>query len=354
MSKECHILGIMSGSSLDGVDWSVIRFHTPEINSVPQYEWVETGHFAYPGEWVDLLRTIHTLSISDWMDLDVKYARFIAGEIKRRVKSLPRVQLVGWHGHTSAHHPENGWTLALGHGQTVATHLNIPVVSDFRRKDVALGGQGAPLAPLVDQDFFSAYDAAINLGGIANMTLLGDSPKAFDVCGCNQILNQLAHKLGGQMDKDGRWAAAGSLNHAVLDQLNSWSFLHQPPPKSMGNHSVSEFYAKHLYEAAYPTKDLLFTAIEHISSSILQFIPRNKTHRILLSGGGARNTYLVQRLKEKGSTHQWTVATNPWLDYKEAFLMAYMAYRHQINKNNVFSTWTGGARNHKGGVRYNP
>jgi len=354
MSKNMHILGVMSGSSLDGVDLAVIRFSHAGSNETPHFEWIETGHFPYPKKWVEHLKGIHELSIGEWMRLDVAYSQYIAGEIKKCLKSLGKVDAIGWHGHTSAHHPEQGWTLALGHGQTLATALNIPVISEFRRKDVALGGQGAPLAPIVDAHFFPNFDIAINLGGIANLTIFANENVALDVCGCNQILNQLAQKLNAKMDIDGRWAAEGAVQKEVLEHLNSWSYLTQPPPKSLGNHSVSEFYGAQLYGLDKNPKDLLSTAIEHITTAILQTIPDNKRQQILLSGGGARNKFLVQRLKEKGAVHQWTVASYPWLDYKEAFLMAYMAYRYQTNKNNVFSTWTGSAHNHRGGVRHNP
>lgn len=354
MSKSIHILGMMSGSSLDGMDLALIRFQERTNSDIPDFEWVATGHFSYSDAWIENLKGIHELSIADWMKLDIEFCRYVAQELEAREKMTALADVIGWHGHTSAHHPEQEWTLALGNGQTLSTALGKPVMAEFRRKDVAQGGQGAPLAPIVDAHFFPEVDVAINLGGIANMTLLSGEQAAFDVSGCNQVLNHLAEKLGSPMDTDGQWAAAGSIQTEILEMLNSWSYLNLPAPKSLNNQSVSEFYGQIFSQNNVLPKDALATTVEHITHAILSHLSDNKTQRILLSGGGARNLYLIRRLREKAPQHDWTLAPGPWVDYKEAFLMAYMAYRLMNEKNNVFSCWTGGERDHQGGMLYNP
>jgi len=354
MSKPIHILGMMSGSSLDGMDLGLIRFHEEGASDIPQFDWVATDHFAYSDLWVEKLRGIHDLSVADWMKLDVEYCRYVAQELRFFKKWVDKTDLIGWHGHTSAHHPDEGWTLALGNGQTLAATLGKPVVAEFRRKDVAQGGQGAPLAPIVDAHFFPEVDVAINLGGIANMTLLSQGQAAFDVSACNQVLNHLAQILGAEMDMDGQWAAFGTVQAEILNSLNSWSYLRSSAPKSLDNKSITQFYGRVFSKFEANPKDLLATVVEHITDAIHMHLDCNKKQQILLSGGGARNLFLVQRLREKAPQHDWVLAPGLWLDYKEAFLMAYMAYRFINDKNNVFSSWTGGVRDHLGGTLYNP
>ena len=354
MSKAIHILGMMSGSSLDGMDLGLIRFQKVGASDIPQFDWVATDHFAYSNFWVQKLRGIHDLSIADWMKWDVEFCRYVVRKLNNFKKWVDKADIIGWHGHTSAHHPNEGWSLALGNGQTLATTLGKPVVAEFRRKDVAQGGQGAPLAPIVDAHFFPEVDVAINLGGITNMTLLSQGRAAFDVCGCNQVLTHLAQSLGASMDKDGQWAASGTVQTEILSSLNSWSYLSLSAPKSLDNQSISHFYGRVLSEFEADSKDLLATVVEHIADAIHMHLDRNKKQQILLSGGGARNLFLIRRLREKAPQHDWDLAPGLWLDYKEAFLMAYMAYRFINDKNNVFSTWTGGARDHCGGTIYNP
>ena len=249
---------------------AVLRF-SPEAsnNEIPTFDWVSTAHIDYPQKWIDRLRSLPKLPINEWMPLDIEYCQFIAAAVRDKIDSLKGIDALSWHGHTSAHHPKQGWTLALGNGQTLATELKIPVITEFRRKDVALGGQGAPLAPIVDQHFFPEFDVALNLGGIANMTRFTDPKAAFDICGCNQLLNQLAHYLGASMDRDGKWAAEGTVNSGILRALNDWSYLKRPTPKSLGNHEVTQFYESRLLALSRKPQDLLATAVEHVVPSII-------------------------------------------------------------------------------------
>ena len=344
----------MSGSSLDGMDMALLRFSPKPNTPIPEFAWINTGHFSYPQHWIDTLKEIHRLPVADWMQADVAFAQYVAEELQSRGHWLSSTDVIAWHGHTSAHHPDQGWTLALGNGQTLATNLETPVIAEFRRKDVAQGGQGAPLAPLVDAHFFPEIDIAINLGGIVNMTKMDSAKAAFDLAGCNQLLNRIARTLGAPMDKDGVWAASGTIDADLLHALNNWSYLSASPPKSLDNQTVTDFYSPLLASSTLSPKDKLATAVEHIADVILAHLQQNKKQQILLSGGGARNIFLVRRLREKAPRHHWMVAPDPWLDYKEAFLMAYMGYLFMRKENNVFSSWTGGKSDHCAGMLYNP
>lgn len=354
MKDSINILGTMSGSSLDGMDLALIRFTPIEEKEVPEIEWVATDHFPYPKSWANALSSLPALSVGDWMSLDVEFSQFVAKKIQSRARLFKSADFIGWHGHTSSHHPEKGWTIALGSGQILASELNTPVIGEFRKKDVALGGQGAPLAPIVDSHFFPNMDIALNLGGIANMTRIKGKDPAFDIVGCNQVLNHLAAKMDEKWDENGSTAESGQVIPELLHELNTWSYLSKSKPKSLDNQAVSNFYKPILDAQPAPVKDLLATSVEHITDSIVSQFPRNKVQKVVLSGGGTRNGFLLKRLKQKGAKHHWNSAPDPWLDYKEAFLMAYMSYLFLKDKNNVFSAWTGGKKNHRAGVRYNP
>ncbi|NBB88266.1 MAG: hypothetical protein GVX96_00560 [Bacteroidetes bacterium] len=354
MKNRLDILGTMSGSSLDGMDLALIRFTSTEEKEVPDIEWIAKDHFSYPKFWESALPSLPGLSVGDWMSLDVEFSRFIAKKIQSRPHLIKTADFIGWHGHTSSHHPEKGWTSAIGNGQILASELNTPVIGEFRKKDVALGGQGAPLAPIVDRHFFPNMDIALNLGGIANMTWIKSKSYAFDIVGCNQILNHLAAKLGRKWDENGSAAASGKVIPELLRELNAWPYLSKPTPKSLDNKIVSNFYKPILDNHPAAVNDLLATSAEHITDSIVDQLPRNKMQKILLSGGGVRNGFLFKRLQQKGAKHHWIAAPGPWINFKEAFLMAYMSYLFLKDKNNVFSAWTGGKKNHCAGVRYNP
>lgn len=341
----------MSGSSLDGMDLALIRFVPVKHSCPPQFEWLAVDHFEYSEVWKENLRRLPQLTIGDWMTLHIAFSQYVADKL-RRIPCVREAELVAWHGHTSAHRPDQHWTSALGDPQALAVSLQLPVIGEFRNKDIALGGQGAPLAPIVDLHFFPDDQAAINLGGIANITRLHPSFRAFDICGCNQVLNAIAEKMGHAMDRDGEISTRGRVNEDLRSHLNDWMYLKEEPPKSLDNAVVKEFYAQIIDREDLAPEDTMATAVEHITDAIATAVRRNKPQKILLSGGGARNINLVNRLRSKCPNDIISVAPSPWLDYKEAFLMAYMAYLYEKKENNVFSKMTGSQRDHIAGVKY--
>jgi anhydro-N-acetylmuramic acid kinase len=351
MSKAITVLGIMSGSSLDGVDLAWIRFSNPgKVPLRPAIEWVATQHVPYSDKWIKRLKTASSLPASKLLELDAAYATYQADILQElQTPHLNDTDVIGWHGHTIFHNPSELYSYQLGRGDILSFHLQCPVICNFRNQDIASGGQGAPLAPIVDRAYFESYDYLINLGGIANISINNQAVSAFDICGFNQVLNYLAQQEGHEMDKDGQLSQYGQLDTDLRKQLNNWSYLGASAPKSLSNQDVRQFYFPLLNTYKLSTADKLKTFLVHVCDSIEEIVPRTEKCNILFSGGGAKNTTFMDLLKER-FTASINKASPPWLDYKEAFLMAYMAYLRWQDLPNVHSSATGSAKDQSLGV----
>lgn len=228
-------IGLMSGSSLDGLDICCVEFTGDVETDFWSYRIVNAETIAYSEEWTKTLRNASTLSGVELIKLHVDYGHFLGRAITNFINEhnlRETVQFAASHGHTVFHAPEQGYTFQLGDGETISSHLPFPLVSDFRTKDVALGGQGAPLVPGGEKYLFGTYDICINLGGIANIGIKGQ--KGFDICPCNIILNSLAQFKDGMLyDKDGALARSGHVIKELLAELEDLPFYKEPPPKSL-------------------------------------------------------------------------------------------------------------------------
>ena len=235
-------IGLMSGSSLDGLDICCAEFTGDVEADFWSYRIVKAETIMYPDEWLQRLRKAASLSGAELIKLHVDYGHFLGRSITTFIDDnelRDTVQFAASHGHSVFHAPEQGYTFQLGAGETVASHLPFPLVSDFRTKDVALGGQGAPLVPGGEKYLFGTYDICINLGGIANIGIKGQ--RGFDICPCNIILNSLAQFKGGMLyDKDGSLARSGHVIKELLVTLENLSFYKEPPPKSLWKEWIEE------------------------------------------------------------------------------------------------------------------
>lgn len=355
MKNSLLVLGIMSGSSLDGIDMAWIRFDQTEGSSfAARFQWIKTVCHPYHEDWIDRLRQADEMSASQLLALHAEYAEYQAQVIELfRDDNIP-VDLIAWHGHTIYHRPDKGFSFQLGRGDILAERTQTKVVSDFRNQNIALQGQGAPLAPIVDVYYFKEYGHLINLGGICNITQNKERPLAFDICGFNQVLNALAMELGKPMDIDGNVSGAGKLNQDLRKELNDWIYLSRPAPKSLSNQEVMRFYIPLLKKWDLPVEDKMKTFLYHVCDNIQTNLSGLRADsKILLSGGGANNKTFVSMLKErlKCTVH---IAPDPWQDYKEAFLMAFMGYLKWNNLPNILSSVSGSTRDHSAGIIFNP
>jgi len=266
-----------------------------------------------------------------------------------------QVQLIGSHGHTTFHQPSSGFTHQLGDGAAIAATTGIHVISDLRNMDVALGGQGAPIVPVGEKLLLKDYDLFLNIGGIANLSVNDTAYLAFDVCPANRVLNLLAATAGKPYDEGGALARIGQINEALLNELNDLDYYRLPFPKSLANSFGTDIVYPLILRHGLSTTDALCTFTEHIAlqitSSIRKTIALDKKNlRLLVTGGGAFNLYLLERLQHHCPEVEWIKADDQLIQYKEALIMAFMAVLRWREESNVFSSVTGAKRDSIGGA----
>ncbi len=346
-------IGIMSGSSLDGVDIAFCSFK--KENGRWKYKIEKAETVGYDARWYSTLKNIRSYSAEELLSLHYRYGRFLgkitAAFIHRHDLSP---DLVASHGHTVFHNPAAGFTFQLGDGQAIAVETGIPTVSDFRIKDVLLGGEGAPLVPVGDELLFGDYEYCLNLGGIANLSFNSNGErKGFDVCPANQLLNRLSRQLGAPYDKEGNFARLGKMNKALFDKLNGDPFYRLPFPKSLSNEYVESSFFKILETFDIPVEDKLYTAVKHIAYQINRAVEEGFKGKILVTGGGAFNRFLVKALQlEKG--YRFVIPDEVTVRFKEALVFALMGVLRMNGAENCYASVTGASANSSTGTVFYP
>lgn len=354
-------IGLMSGSSLDGLDIVLATFH--ENGGKWNYEIMEADCYGYSPDWTNRLRDAGNLSALDYNLLHTEYGHYLGEQVNKFIKQKNldfQVALVASHGHTVFHLPARKMTAQIGDGAAIAAETRLPVVSDLRALDVAFGGQGAPIVPIGEKLLFSEYEYFLNLGGIANLSAAAASGYiAFDVCPTNRVLNMLANDAVKEYDDEGRIAASGKIDTTLLTELNVLEYYKLEYPKSLANDFGTEIVYPMIKNAGIRTDNALRTYTEHIVIQIKNAITnlnhlkqKNHTSRMLVTGGGAFNTFLVDRLKEQLKTLniEVVIPDERIVKYKEALIMALMGVLRWREKTNVFSSVTGAERDSVGGA----
>jgi len=293
--------------------------------------------------------SIH-LSSQELLALNSSYGFYLGEKVKEFISenNLPQVNLVASHGHTVFHQPKRKFTLQIGDGRAIKLTTGLPVVYDFRSQDVLMGGNGAPLVPIGDEYLFPDYDACINLGGFSNISFTSENKRiAFDVCPVNIILNKLSRKLSQKFDENGDFARKGKIDDLLLKKLNSLDFYSQNFPKSLG----IEWCNTHIFPlfADEDPKDLLATFTEHIACQISEVINQFQLKKVLLTGGGTYNTFLVEKLQNKTNA-ELVIPEKDIIDFKEALIFAFMGVLRLNNEINVLSSATGSYKDHCSGI----
>lgn len=332
-------IGLMSGSSLDGLDMALVRF-TEHDNGSLNFAIVEAETLHYSEQWQTLLSEAFNQHPSALEQLNLDYGCYIGQQVRAFAqKHHVQPDFVASHGHTIFHRPHEGYTLQIGDGQAIADACGFTVVNDFRTLDVAKGGQGAPLVPIGDQLLFGCYEICLNIGGIANLSYEeGGQRRAYDLCIANQALNHLAQQVGQPYDHDGQLARSGHVDAELLQRLNQHPFYNQQPPKSLGR-EFFESNQRHLLQG-HTTASLLATMVEHIATQIAQPIAHLPKGKILATGGGARNSYLLERLQSH-TKHQVVIPEPSIVDYKEALVFALLGLLRLKGQTNVLASVTG-------------
>ncbi len=348
------VMGMMSGTSLDGIDMAIAEFDFADTFSFSLVAW-ET--LPYGEEWMAALRFASHRSDEELQQLDVRYGEFLGHTAKSFIGAtgLP-VQLIGSHGHTVFHQPEKGITRQIGDGQRIRAITGIPVIYNFRQQDVQLGGQGAPLVPIGDEYLFGEFEACLNLGGFSNISFRDNGRRlACDTGVCNVLLNAISNRLGLAYDDRGALAQSGRIITGILESWNGLPYFSSPPPKSLGREWFEANYMAVVSDMTYREEDLLRTAVEHIADTISAQIRRQPVlcgGKVLITGGGAFNAFLVDNLRAKLSGYMEIVIPDDRIvKFKEALIFAFMAYLNVMNRNNVLSSVTGAKWDHCSGLR---
>jgi len=342
-----HAIGLMSGTSLDGLDICLARFEK-------QHGWsfriLKAETLPYSTEWESKLRNSIFLSAEELLELHSEFGFYLGRSVKNFIErhQLTDMELIASHGHTVFHQPHKKFTLQIGDGRAIKMETHLPVIYDFRSQDVLMGGNGAPLVPIGDELLFPQYDACVNLGGFSNISLKINKLRiSFDIAPVNIILNALAKQFNKNFDENGNLARAGEINEPLLKKLNSLPFYRQPPPKSLG----IEWCNEHIFPLFQDVKalDLLATCTEHAAVQISEVLNENRLEKVLFTGGGTYNAYLTERIQAKTNA-EIIIPDKDLIDFKEALIFAFMGVLRMNNEINVLASATGSSRDHCSGI----
>ena len=356
-----RVIGLMSGSSLDGLDIAFVEFE--EIAGKWQFNIVEATCISYSAELESRLRNATKLTAFDYARLHGEYGHFLGNTVNDFIETNQlqyKVALIASHGHTTFHEP-GLFSTQLGDGAALAARTGLPVVSDLRAMDVALGGQGAPIVPMGEKLLFDGYRYFLNIGGIANISCLSqDGHIAFDVCAANRVLNMLSLLIGNPFDENGALASAGRINENLLEELNALSYYELDYPKSLKNEFGTEIVFPLIQAHSLSVEDSLATYVEHISIKISDAIGmmiekqnvESVNQKMMITGGGALNAYLISRIEFHLSPFSIDVVVpeKTIVEFKEALIMALLGVLRWREEVTVMASVTGASRSSIGGA----
>jgi anhydro-N-acetylmuramic acid kinase len=354
--EKYKVIGIMSGTSMDGVDLACCELH--ETEGRWKYEIKAAETVPYSEVWRVRLSKLNGELAINYVKTNVFYGHYLGGLVADFVKrNSLSPDLVGSHGHTIFHQPQSGFTAQVGDGAALSAISGLPVVCDFRTTDVALGGQGAPLVPIGDKLLFPEYDSCMNLGGIANISLTkNDRSTAYDICPANIVLNRLARILGKEYDEGGAMAEKGSLNYELLSALNKLPYYSSKGPKSMGREWINQEFWPLFKNYEISVEDRLKTVCEHIGVQVAASIDEafgehGKGKKILCTGGGAFNSCLMEHIQSHTDA-QISIPDEETVQYKEALIFAFLGVLRIKNQVNCLRSVTGARKDNIGGALY--
>lgn len=355
--QEYKVLGVMSGTSLDGVDIALITLTKTNVWS---FKINTATTIPYPDNWQTKLKEAISYKAKDMETLNTSYTVYLSKIIDEFIakNTLEGIDAVCSHGHTIKHEPDNGYTLQIGNLQSLATQLNKTVICDFRVQDVKFGGQGAPLVPIGDRLLFKSYDYCLNLGGFANVSQeVNDVRLAYDICPVNTILNFYANKKGLPYDDNGKIASQHPVNTKLLNELNALSFYDKSPPKSLGVEWVNHTILPIIESYNISTEEKIATFTEHCAQQIGKSLNITKTSTnsldVLVTGGGAFNGWLIDRISNHCNS-KLHLPDDELINYKEALVFALLGVLRIRNEINVLSSVTGASTDHSSGIIFNP
>lgn len=339
----------MSGTSLDGIDLALCEID--ENNSNYTYQILKAQTIEYSNHIIEQLNNAHKLNALDFIVLHKEYGRFLGTQINEFLQNSEKPEIIASHGHTIFHEPDRNLTFQLGDGAFIAAETGITCISDFRNLDTALGGQGAPLVPFGDKHLFPQYKYCLNLGGFSNISFDNHENQriAFDISPVNFALNHFARKLGQAYDTDGEMGKSGEINLTLLQQLNNLEYYKLNPPKSLAREFFENSFLPVINKHKLSEINILRTLYEHIAMQIANVVDNNSQNKILITGGGAKNSFLTEIIRSK-INNQIVIPGTHIVDFKEAVIFAFLAFCRIKNKKNILKSVTGSKHDNYGGV----
>lgn len=343
--EKYHVIGVMSGTSFDGLDLVLASF---QKNTTWNFQIIDAVTLPYSAEEKQRLKKMETCSQRELEILDEWYGDLIGSHIRHFLSNNAyQPDCIASHGHTVFHAPQKKISFQAGSGKKIAKRTGITTISDFRQPDVLLNGQGAPLVPIGDLHLFQAYEFCLNIGGFANISQQsGELIRAWDICPANYVLNRFAQQLKLPYDRNGDIARSTPIDNHLLEQLNHLSYYQKTGPKSLSREWVEDHIFSMLPKNLSP-QTVIATFTEHAATQIAQQIPINSC--VLITGGGAYNSYLIERIQHHQPQAELVLPTTSIIEYKEALIFAFMGLLRIRNEVNVLSFVTGATHDHSAG-----
>lgn len=349
----------MSGTSLDGVDVALCQF-SENVKGTWSYKVKNAHTYPYNSLWEDKLKNVHLGNAMHLAQINVDYANYLSSivlDFKKNYDCNPA--LLASHGHTVFHNPSSGLSCQIGSGAVLSALTGMTVVSDFRSQDVAHKGQGAPLVPIGDDLLFNEYNFCINLGGFANVSYNQNNIRvAFDICPVNIMLNSLYQDLAKHQknnlnyDENGATAASGVLCSTLLEELNNIEFYKASYPKSLSREWLEKEIVPLIQRSDKSIPDKLHTFNIHVAMQISKVLGVSEFGKVLLTGGGTFNKFLVSQLIKMNPDKEIIVPTSDIINFKEAIIFAFLGLLRFRGETNCLKSVTGALRNSCSGALY--
>jgi anhydro-N-acetylmuramic acid kinase len=350
--KNYYVIGLMSGTSIDGVDIVYANFFYDKHWS---FKILKSKTYEYDMDWQNILKNLSDKDLDSIKLIDKNYTKLLSEYILKFIEefSIKQIDFISSHGHTALHDPSNSITYQIGNLKELSDYIGLKVICDFRAQDVKLGGQGAPLVPVGEKYIFPEYDNLINLGGFANITIKSNNNlTAYDICPVNIVFNHLSNLRHLKYDDKGKIASSGKLNIELFDCLQSLDYYKQISPKSLGIEWVNKNILPLINSfSEIPLEDLLNTFSKHFASQIDSNIKSAK--KTLITGGGAYNDYLIQNIINLTES-EIIIPSSEIIEYKEALIFGFLGVLKDLNINNCYSSVTGATKDHSSGNIFIP
>lgn len=353
IKDDYNVIGVMSGTSLDGIDLVYAKFN---LNRRWRFEIEHAETVEYDSNWCETLKDLVSKPIEELKTIDANYTEYLAKVIEDfKIKyQIKKIDAICSHGHTALHQPENKLTYQIGNKPLLAELLKETVVCDFRVQDVELGGEGAPLVPIGDELLFSEFDFCLNLGGFANLsTTMSGNRIAYDICPVNIVLNHYVKKLGFNYDDKGKIAKTGTINQSLLSNLNAIPFYAEKHPKSLGLEWVNKIILPMIDSYSIKIEDILRTFVEHVATQLASEINKKKSISVLITGGGVYNSFLIEMLQYK-TDNNIVIPNDSLIEFKEALIFGFLGVLKLRGENNCLKSVTGALKDHSSGEIYLP